>query len=259
MFRKSKMFNEKYHDNCHDYVKGYYLERYANRYYIKFLYSLAETVPVVDICKSVDSESYADTIVCDQHAVVFTRKTDYYPIIATYALNACIGLVMYNNKYGVAALAHIDGLPGYSQQSAREDGLAISFSPVQENIDAMMKTIRYLTGASLHQPLDIDYYLIGGIFNLSEVMIHDIVEYIGLVENKNKSYRFHLKGRNLLGPENQSRNISIDSRTGSVNHFNYIDNAAFYQNSKGDNGLPINIVKAPRQSEAFLDTTYVSM
>ncbi|XWV26961.1 chemotaxis protein [Tupanvirus soda lake] len=250
---KKLIFNEKYHDNCHDYLKPIYLEKYAVPKYKPLLYDIREKIPKINICEDTPYELYGEVIVCDQHAVIFSHHKDIYPIVATYALNACVALVMYSEKYKIAALAHIDGLPGYSKQSAILDGLNIEFDPVYENIKIILKNIRSFCGTN--DVIDIDYYLIGGIFDLSEVMVHDIIE---CLDKFMKNYKFKFKGRNILGPENQSRNICLNTKTGKITYFDYTVNSEYYANHRDKQGLPINIIKAPRKSEAFLDITYIS-
>lgn len=250
---KTLIYNEKYHDNCHDYLKPFYLEKYAVPKYKPLLYEILKKIPKVDICEDTPFDLYRDIIVCDQHAVVFGHYKDIYPILATYALNACIGLLMYVPKIKLASLAHIDGLPGYSRESALADGLNIQFDPVYENINTILKYMRYLSDTD--EIMYIDYYLIGGIFDLSEVMVNDIIECINKLSND--KYHFIFKGRNILGPENQSRNICIDTRNGKITYFDYITNSEFYKNHITKDGIPINIIKAPRKSEAYLDITYI--
>lgn len=254
--RRETMFNEKYHHNCHDYLKRFYIEKYAYPRYKQLLYEIKEYIPVLNICNNTPTEQYPEIIVCDQHAVIFSHYLDRYPIMATYALNACIGLVIYIPEHKVGCLAHIDGLPGYSQKSSIEDGLKIKFNPVKENLNVILTFLKKLCmTCDKNDILIIDYYLIGGIFNLSEVMVNDIIECIN--EYQGTMYRFNFKGRNLLGPENQSRNICIDTRNGIISYFDYITNSEVYEKNVGKNKLPINIIKAPRKSEAFLDITYI--
>lgn len=251
---KKLIYHEKYHDNCHDYLKPTYLEKYAVPKYKSMLYVIREQIPKLNICEDTPNEMYGEIIVCDQHAVIFSCYTDIYPMIATYALNACVGLIFYSQKFKVAALAHIDGLPGYSKQSAIDDGLNIDFDPVYENIKIMLKHMRLL--CNTNQNIDIVYYLVGGIFDLSEVMIHDIIE--SIEKFNNMEHKFSFRGRNILGPENQSRNICIDTKTGKITYFDYIANSDYHAKHRNANGLPINIIKAPRNSEAFLDVTYMA-
>lgn len=250
--KKKLIYNEKYHDNCHDYLKTIYLEKYAVSKYKRILYDIRKNIPKLNICEETPYEKYGDVIVCDQHAVIFGHHLDMFPVLATYALNACVGLVMYIPKYKVGALAHIDGLPGYSEKSAHDDGINIDFSPVRVNIDSILKNIRYL--CNTNDKIDILYYLIGGIFDLSEVMIHDIIECINTFDNEKNNFSF--EGRNILGPENQSRNICIDTSDGKITYFDYVANSEFYRNHRNKDGLPMNIIKAPRKSEALLDITY---
>lgn len=245
-------FNEKYHNNCHDYLKTIYLEKYSDDKYKNLLYEIKNKIPVINICGNTPYYDYSNIIVCDQHAMVFGHHKDIYPILATYALNACIGLIMYSPAFKIGSLAHIDGLPGYSKQSTIVDGFNINFDPIHENIKIILANLRKLS--KTNHTINIDYYLIGGIFDLSEVMINDIIECINKIDNKN--YNFFFKGRNILGPENQSRNICIDMRSGKITYFDYIENSDFYINYRNANGLPINIIRAPRKSEAFLDITY---
>lgn len=251
--RKKLIYHEKYHNNCHDYLKSFYLEKYAVSRYKPLLYRIKEKIPTLAICNEIAEHAYDNVIVCDQHAVVFGKAIDIYPILATYALNACIGLIMYVPKYQVAALAHIDGLPGYSMKSAIDDGLDINFDPIYENLTIILKYLRNL--CQTQTILQIEYYLVGGIFDLSEVMIHDIIKTIH--QYPDKQYQFTFVGRNLLGPENQARNLCIDTRTGKIKYFDYMANMEFYGVLVNKNGLPINIIKAPRISEAYLDITYV--
>jgi hypothetical protein len=255
MIHKPRLiFNEKYHDNCHDYLKRIYIDKYAPSIYRPLLYEIRDNIPKIDICHDTRQDNYGRIIVCDQHGMIFGHHLDDYPILATYALNACVGLIFHLPKYMVAALAHIDGLPGYSQQSAINDGVDIDFNPVNENLRIMMRILKGLSGDYHSNAIYVDYYLIGGIFDLSEIMIHDIIESINNM--KNTQYKFTFRGRNILGPENQSRNICIDTRTGKITYFDYVLNSEF-ETRRNNNGLPLNIIKAPRQSEALLDITYI--
>lgn len=249
------LFSQKYHDNCHDFLKKTYLEKYANQKYKNFLYDIKNKIPVVNICHELHTDQYSKTIICDQHAVIFGHKADINPILATYALNACVGLVLYSAKYGVGALAHIDGLPGYTQKSALEDNISINFSPVEKNIQLILTNLEMIAKHKSDKKFELDFYLVGGIYGLSEVMIHDIIETLLRLQDSG-NYIFNFRGRNILGPENQSRNICIDIRTGEVLHFDYVTNSEFYDGNKNTDNLPFNIVPAPRKSEAFLDVTY---
>lgn len=250
---KNLIYNERYHDNCHDYLKPMYIEKYAAVKYKQLLYEIRQSIPKISICNDTKIENYADIIVCDQHAVVFGHHRDIYPILATYALNACIGLVFYLPKYGVGSIAHIDGLPGYSMQSAIDDGVTINFDPISQNIGFILRTLRNL--CKTNDKINVDYYLIGGIFELSEVMINDILNCINQINGE--KYVFTLRGRNILGPENQSRNICLDTRNGEITYFDYVLNAEFYGSLVDNKGVPKNIIRAPRISEALLDVTYV--
>ena len=253
-------YNEKYHDNCHDYLGTFYLEKYALVTYKPLLVKIMEKIPKINICNEMSEHLYHKIIVCDQHAVVFGYDSDVFPILATYALNACIGLVMYAPLYKISALAHIDGLPGYSLKSAKLENVDVDFCPVTANINIMLDRIRLLAKTTDKEKIDIKYYLIGGIFDMSEIMINDIIECINNIANmnnkNNKQYKFIFAGRNLLGPENQSRNICINSANGKITYFNYITNSEIYHMNRSKDGLPINIIKAPRKSEAMLDITY---
>jgi len=100
------------------------------------------------------------------------------------------------------------------------------------------------------------FYLIGGIFQLSEIMIYDILQCINNMAKTESEFKLNFRGRNLLGPENQSRNICLDTRTGKITYFDYILNAEVYINNLDIHNIPSNIIKAPRVSEAFLDITY---
>ena len=248
---KKLIYNEKYHDNCHDYLKAFYLERYAIPKYKNLLYQIKDKIPKINICNETEKNLYADIIVCDQHAVIFGKNNDIFPILSTYALNACIGLVLYIPANKIGCLAHIDGLPGYSKQSAIDDGLNINFDPIEENMKIILKKLRNL--AQTNAVINIDYYLIGGIFDMSEIMVNDIINCINGIDNK---YNFTFKGRNIMGPENQSRNICLNTKNGMITYFDYIANSEFYANNRNANGLAMNIIKAPRKSEAMLDITY---
>ncbi|BCS82915.1 putative chemotaxis protein ched [Cotonvirus japonicus] len=254
---KNLTYSEKYHDNCHDYLKSTYLEKYADPKYKSLLYDIKNKIPKINICEDTAIDEYSNIITCDQHAVIFGDKNDIFPILATYSLNACIGLVMYIPSHGIGSIAHIDGLPGYSKKSAKNDGFNINFSPISENINNILNYLRNLSGTN--EILEINYYLFGGIYGLSEVMIHDIIESINEIESKSLIYKFNFAGRNLLGPDNQSRNICIDMRSGIISYFDYIMNDEYYHNVRNDNGLAMNIIKAPRKSEALLDVTYDSI
>lgn len=249
---KKLIYHEKYHDNCHDYLKTIYLEKYALPQYKKCLYDIRDNIPVINICNETDKNLYADIIVCDQHGVIFGYDADIYPCLATYALNACVALVMYLPKYKIGCMTHIDGLPGYSRTSAKEDGLNINFDPIKENMKIFLRRLRNL--AKTNNIIDINYYLIGGIFDMSEIMINDIIECINNIDKN--YYRFVFTGRNILGPENQSRNICLDTRTGAITYFDYMFNREFYHKNLAKNGKPINVIIAPRKSEAILDITY---
>lgn len=245
---KKIIYNEKYHENCHDYLKKVYLEKYAEKKYKPFLYQLKEKIQKINICNEIAYAKYGKIIVCDQHAVVFGHHLDKYPILATYALNACVGLVLYLPEFKIGCLAHIDGLPGYSRTSAIGDGIDIKFDPVKENVKHMLRYLRKLCNSD--KKILINYYLIGGIFGMSEVMIYDIIECInGMTEH---NFYFNFKARNVLGPENQTRNICIDMCDGKIYYFDYVTNFEYYSSN------PTNIIKAPRLSDALLDVTYVA-
>ena len=249
------IYNEKYHDNCHDYLKEFYLQRYLVKKYLTLFREIRNTVPLLQICERSNDDIYKETIVCDQHAVVFTHHQDKYPVLATYALNACVSLIMYDKDTHVACLSHMDGLPGYSRLSAKEDGMNINFSPVEFNIDIILSKMANLMPPQKEQ-FEFDCYLVGGIFDLSEVMVNDVIEYLGQLSLAKPNFKFILRGRNLLGPENQARNICFDTRTGKITYFDFIDNALTFREER-INGLPPNIIKAPRKNEALLDITYI--
>lgn len=249
---KKIFYYEKYHDNCHDYLKALYVEKYAMPQYKKLLYQIKEKIPKINICNDTDEHLYTDIIICDQHAVIFAHHADIFFAISTYALNACVALVLYISEYKIGCMTHFDGLPAYSKTSAINDGLEINFDPIEENMKIILRKLRNLAQTNI--TLNIDYYLIGGIFGMSEVMINDIIACVNRI-NKNE-YRFTFKGRNILGPENQSRNICLNTRNGKITYFDYVLNSEIYVNNRNDEGLPMNIIKAPRKSEAFLDITY---
>lgn len=247
-------FIEKYHDNCHDYLKRYYIERYASKEYKNLLYVIIKRIPKLDICDETNPNDYDKIIVCDQHAVIFGASCHQKSILATYALNSCIGLIMYAPAYRVGSVSHFDGLPGYSKEHAREDGLDISFSPVQYNIDVILRKIR--SYCKTDDNILIQFYLVGGIFDLSEVMIHDILYYLSSIDSR---YRFDFRGRNLLGPENQSRNICLNTMNGKITHFDIFDNSEKYLYQRSDEGIADNIISAPYINAAILDVTWLPM
>lgn len=45
------IYHEKYHNNCHDYLKTFYLEKYAVPKYKKFLYEIKNKIPKINICQ----------------------------------------------------------------------------------------------------------------------------------------------------------------------------------------------------------------
>lgn len=245
-------FSELYHDNCHDYLRKFYIRKYAVEKYASKLLEIAQKIPKFQFCNDIDPELYREIIVCDQHAVIFTHQFDSKPILATYALNACVGLVIYASKYKIASIAHIDGLPGYSRQSAIDDGMTdITTSPVSVNVKHILQTIRQI--ANTGELIELDFWLVGGVFGLSEVMICDIVAELATI---NGNYKLNFRGRNLLGPINQSRNICIDSRNGFIGHFDYLTNSEIYIDDRNSESRPINIITAPRKFDAILDDTY---
>jgi hypothetical protein len=248
----SKLFHEIYHDNCHDYLKKVFVDKYSSRRYQNLIEGIRDKIPLIEICALTPKDVYVDTVVCDQHAVIFSHHLDAYPVLATYALNACVGLIIYEPRFNIGSLAHIDGLPGYSIYSAMIDGLDIKFDPIKENVLTILHHLRRMK--PLETTFEFDFYLVGGIFDLSEIMINDIIACLLSLNEPNHSFTF--KGRNLLGPENQSRNICFDTRSGEFSYFDFMDNVEVYKNHLRDY-LPMNIIKAPRKSEALLDVTYV--
>jgi len=270
---KTLIYHESYHDNCHDYLKTTFIKKYAVEEYQELILNIKKYIPIVHICNPTPLDFYPETIVCDQHAVIFTHYQDIKPVLATYALNACVGLVIYEPKIKIGSIAHIDGLPGYSKKSAIRDNNSVNLDPIKTNMEIILSNLtEMVTRSDLSNKLNLHFYLIGGIFDLSEIMIHDILERI--LSYKGSNYNFIFKGRNLLGPENQSRNICLDTRTGNITYFDYLDNVDAYENKldivdlstitldKKDSGknvkIPQNIIKAPRRSEALLDVTYQS-
>lgn len=215
-------FYEEYHDNCHDYLKPVYIELWAMPEYKKLLYSLME-IPKLNICAE---ETKGDSIVCDQHAVVFGNANKGKPILATCALNACIAVILYcpNDKTG--AIAHFDGLPAYSKESAELAGEKVEFDPIKVNMGMILNKL----GKNLKA------WLVGGIFGTSEPMLNDIVKFIESVP------WITIEGRNLMGPINQTRNISLDLRDGVIRHFDIMN----------DFDKP----KAPNKHPALLDITW---
>lgn len=247
MDQNGLIFNEKIHNNVHDYLKAIYLELYAIPKYKNILYDIKKNIPVLSICNRTDAANYSKIIVCDQHVVIFGRYDDQYPVFGTYGLNACICLIFYLPKYKIGSMAHIDGLPGYSKESAIADGLNIHFDPALENIKLIVYYLETICGTK--NGLEIDFYLIGGIFNLSEIMINDIL--LAINKLNGKKHKFFFCGRNLLGPENQARNICFNLESGQITHFDFLDNIELLKDS--DTMMP----KASRKYDSFLDITYL--
>lgn len=251
------MFNFNF-NNCVDYLREIYIDIYTDKKYRRKLKKIIYSIPIIEICAATDIDVYSKIIVCDQHAVIFSHYLDLMPVMATYALNACIGVILYLPQFKVGCIAHMDGLPGYSKRSAMLDGVDIAMDPVTENLRMIFDKLHDIIGVDKIRTSDviiIDLYLVGGVYTLSEVMIIDILETIDIFCKINPKFKFVFRGRNLLGPGNQSRNICFDTATGVISKFDYIINSTFYRNHVRDN-LPMNIIRAPRISEALLDITY---
>lgn len=227
-------FTKEYHDNCHDFLKPLYIEMYAMTESKKFLYEIANYVPKLNICT--DMSDYDKVVVCDQHAVILGASTTDKPILATYALNACVALVIYCPDHKIGAMTHFDGLPAYFKSTAEKAGQIYDFDPIAVNLGMIFSK---LENSVKPKPLGcLKVWLVGGVFGLSELMIRDLVTY--LAESKEK---IKLKGRNLLGPINQSRNIALDLRDGSIKYFDILE---YHE----------EITKAPYKHSALLDITY---
>lgn len=246
------VYKESYHDNCKDYLKKSYIEKFSPKKYKQTLFNISKIIPIIDICTDISPNSYEKTIVCDQHAVIFTDNKDKYTILATYALNACVGLIMYVKEEKIGSIAHMDGLPAYSKLDALDDGIDIDYDPVDYNILFMLNKIAILSKNK--SVLNIDFYLIGGVFELSEIMIYSILCSIGKFNHKiidNVLYNFNFVGRNLLGPINQSRNICLDISNGKIFHFDFMDNSEYYGQK-----IPSNIIRGEKINSGKLDMTY---
>lgn len=250
------LYIEEYHDNCHDYLIPFYIDKYADSRYIDFLNIIKTNITKLNICRNTNINSYKKTIVCDQHCVVISNSSDKYSILATYALNACMGLILYNKKNKVGAIAHIDGLVGFSNKSAKRDGYNLKYSPIHKNINLILKKMRYLCQST--DMLQIDYYIIGGIFGISEILIHDIVYCFNDLDVSSYSFRF--KGRNILGPKNQTRNICFDTKTGKISYFSYLENYDYYSKSviMNPDWIPPNIIRSKNKLISMLDISYIA-
>lgn len=229
-------FTKEYHDNCHDFLKPLYIELYAMPGSKAFLYEISNYVPKLDICS--EMKDYDKTVVCDQHAVIMGTSTSDKPILATYALNSCIALVMYSPAHKIGAMTHFDGLPAYFKSTAALAGQKLSFDPIVVNMGMIIEKLKNHAKA----PLDLKVWLVGGVFGLSELMLRDLITYLAEV----KDVKIRLKGRNLLGPINQSRNIALDLRDGSIKYFDILEYGG-------------EITKAPYTHPALLDITYNSL
>lgn len=214
-----QFMREKYHKNCFDYLTPKYINRYVFYRYKDTIDYIAATVPKLDICQDLPIDDYSKIITCDQHASVFTHTNDPLPIMATRSLNTCICLIMHSPTHNVASMSHIDGLPGFSRRAANDDGMAIDYSPVQRTVAVIVNQLELIRNCKID---DLDYYMIGGVFGLSEIMVHDILQELIRVELESKT-KLVFRGRNLLGPINQSRNICFDARAGVTNRFSYYD------------------------------------
>jgi hypothetical protein len=245
-------YHVEFHDNCLDYLAPYYIKQYSEERYQQFLLDLALRVPIINFCQQMIQSDYLRTIVCDQHAIIISHNEDPFPIMSTYALNACIGLILYEPKYHIGVIGHFDGLPGFSQESSIEDGIVIDYDPFASNMGAIMNRVNLMTNSSIPY-YNFDCYLIGGVYGLSETMIHDMFTYL---DNKFRDAKFNFVGRNLLGPDNESRNIALSTFDGKLYYFDYIENYVEHGNSAK------NIISAPHlrtpvdEKYTMMDLTY---
>jgi len=246
-------YHVEFHDNCLDYLAPYYIKQYGEERYQNFLLQLAQDVPIINFCQQMDQADYLRTIVCDQHATIISHYKDPYPFISTYALNACIGLILYEPTYHIGIVCHFDGLPGFSQRSANEDGIIIDYDPFITNMKNIMDQLNYVTDGKIKY-LNFNTHLIGGVYGLSETMIHDIYNYLN---NKFSNARFNFVGRNLLGPENESRNIALSTIDGKLYYFDYVENYMAH------GGHAKNIIASPHLKDpvnekyTMMDITYI--
>jgi hypothetical protein len=249
---KKLRYHVEFHDNCLDYLAPHYIKQYSEERYQKFLIELSEKIPIINFCQQMDKINYNKTIVCDQHAIIMTHDKDPYPYISTYALNACIGLILYEPQYHLGVICHFDGLPGFSQRSANEDGIIIDYDPFASNMKNVIDNLNYVTLNTIKH-YNFDSYLIGGVYGLSETMIHDMYQYLN---NNFSDATFNFVGRNLLGPDNESRNIALSTLDGKLYYFDYVEN---YIANNG-NG---NIITAPHlknpvdKNYTIMDITYL--
>lgn len=231
-------FVKEIQDNCHDYLKPMYIESWAPKEYKDLFYTIANYIPKLNICTEMTFPDYGLAVICDQHAMIFGQASGTKPILATCALNACVSLIIYCPTKKVGVVSHFDGLPGYHQNSAKFAGLDPGFDPVKLNVSMMLRKI------NSHGLLDI--YLVGGVYGLSETMVQDILAFILTLPN------IQLKGRNLMGPVNQSRNVALDTRDGTIKYFDIIENSTWQHQNQASDNRP----KALNKHPALLDITW---
>lgn len=248
-------FIEDFHDNCWDYLYPLYISRYCDESYVELINFVRKNVPKISLGIDTPVEQYRDIIVCDQHSVIITCSRDTNPIMATYALNACVSLVLYDRKNKYGSLSHFDGMVGYRVKITK-DKYTYKHSPMYKEICRTLSIIRKLSGQE--GTLDIEYYVIGGTFGLSELLIHDLI--YCMTELDKNLYNASFSGRNILGPKNQVRNFCFDTRLGTFSHFDYIYNYDQYakKNTMDPEWVPPNILLNKCKNRYKLDYTYIT-
>jgi hypothetical protein len=250
-----KRFRAKYIPNCIDYNHEAY-QSYMLNDKINDIFDIINKIPSINFCNLLPNNLFKKLILSDQHAVVISNNNDKYPIIGTFSLNACIGLILYEAEYKIGCVMHMDGLPAYSKESAIKEGNNINFDPINENIVKVIKIFHELVNVQLNninntndkKILNINVNIIGGLFGMSEIMVIDIYNCL------KKSWidyniKFNIIGKNLFGPDNQMRNIALDTDTGKLYTFDYFINH-YYTDSK-------NIIPAKKDNKYLLDVTYI--
>ena len=201
-------------DNCIDYANQYNMDKIEEKYQAR-IKDIIDKVPVINFCNHFDHKSlYPKTLEVDQHAYIITHAQDRFPIIATNSLCPCVSFIAYEPALRVGCLTHIDGLPAYSKESLIDDEIELDYIPLEYNMKAIIDGMKIDANS---ETLNLDIYLIGGTSTLSPSVVIDIYDYIN--SYKNDKIILNLKGRNILGPDNQSRSVALDTRDGKLYYF----------------------------------------
>jgi chemotaxis receptor (MCP) glutamine deamidase CheD len=202
--------------NCTDFLDDGFIEDALDEYRLK-LELIKRNVKPFDYCQPMEEDMYDKLIIGWQHTIVISHALDKYPIVGTYGLNSCVSLILYEPNYKIGVVTHFDGLPGWSQATHQRRGYKLEFDPLKYNIGNALAHVYKIIGDNTYSSkLEFDVYIVGGIYRMSEVTIVDIYE---LITKKFENVVFNIKGRNLLGHDNQKRNVAIDTRTGELYRF----------------------------------------